>query len=208
MLKLLEYELYPEQSELLLDLALDSERDMDAFELSSGIWTIEDGALIGCYRGNGGGICYTKQSFPGDILIEFYASMIPPCNNDLNFVIKSEGWDYAKNDAARGFIGGLNGWYEARAGIEKYPLCATRALTAFDGESGREYFLQAGYVQDTAFLFADGRLLCELHDPNPEEFAPLGRIGLGTYCSRIRFRKLRALRIKSRRVTKAYTPNF
>ena len=67
------------------------------------------------FRGNGGGICYTKRSFPGDILIDFYGTMLSPCNNDLNFVLKAEGWDYERNDAARGFIGGLNGWYKKNA---------------------------------------------------------------------------------------------
>ena len=59
--------------------------------------------------------------------------MLSPCNNDLNFVLKAEGWDYERNDAARGFIGGLNGWYDKKAGFEKYPLCDTQALVPFAG---------------------------------------------------------------------------
>ena len=41
-------------------------------ELASGNWTIEDHALVGRFRGNGGGSCYTRESFPDDILIDFW----------------------------------------------------------------------------------------------------------------------------------------
>ena len=61
--------------------------DLEQLELASGSWGIENGALVGRFRGNGGGICYTKRSFPGDILIDFYGTMLSPCNNDLNFVL-------------------------------------------------------------------------------------------------------------------------
>ena len=208
MYRLLGREVFPEKSELLFDLALDRPEDLEQFECASGEWTIENGALTGRCRENGGGLCYTKQSWPGDILISFYGLMLPPCRNDLNFSIKTEGWDYARNDAARGFIGGLNGWYDDKAGIEKYPQCKTQALLPFHAESGREYFIEAGYAVDTVFLCVDGRLVLELHDPNPEEFAALGRVGLGTYCSQVRFRKLSVYRLASKAVAQSYTPNF
>ena len=100
---------------ILLSLPFADTYDLEQLELASGSWGIENGALVGRFRGNGGGICYTKGSFPGDILIDFYGTMLSPCNNDLNFVLKAEGWDYERNDAARGFIGGLNGWYKKNA---------------------------------------------------------------------------------------------
>lgn len=208
MLKLLEREIYPEKSQLLMELPLDCQEDLQQFELATGEWQIQDGTLVGRFRGNGGGICYTKKSFPGDIMIDFYGTMIPPCDNDLNFVFKTEGWDYDNGDAGRGFIGGLNGWYEKKAGIEKYPLCHTRALASFDGKAGQEYHIQAGYVEDTAFLFVDGRLIMEMRDPQPEEFKDLGRVGLGTYCSQIRFRHLKVYRPVSQPVQQVYTPLF
>ena len=139
-LKLLDRVIYPEKSQVLLKLGLDKHEDLENFELATGEWYIEDHSLIGFFKGNGGGICYSKKSFPGDIMLDFYAEMIPPCNNDLNFVFKTEGWDYENNDAARGFIGGLNGWYDRKAGIKKYPHCKTRALADFAGESGRESY--------------------------------------------------------------------
>ena len=116
---LLNKEVDLDKSELLLSLPFADASDLEQLELASGSWGIENGALVGRFRGNGGGICYTKDRFPGDILIDFYGTMLSPCNNDLNFVLKAEGWDYERNDAARGFIGGLNGWDDKKAGFEK-----------------------------------------------------------------------------------------
>lgn len=208
MIRLLNKALYPEESEELLHLPLDKPEDLEQFEIATGEWSIEDGSLVGRYRENGGGCCFTKQSFPGDILIDFYGTMLPPCDNDLNFILKSEGWDYEKNDAARGFVGGLNGWYEHKAGIEKYPLCQTQALVSFSAKSGQEYHIQAGYCQDTVFLIVDGQLILEMRDPNPEEFAPFGRVGLDAYCAQIRFRDLRIFRPVWKPITQSYTAKF
>ena len=202
---LLNKEVDLDKSELLFSLPFANASDLEQLELASGSWGIENGALVGRFRGNGGGICYTKDRFPGDILIDFYGTMLSPCNNDLNFVLKAEGWDYERNDAARGFIGGLN---DKKAGFEKYPLCDTQALVPFAAVSDREYHIQAGYCKDTLFLAVDSQLLVEMRDPAPEEFAGFGRIGLGTYCSQIRFRDLKILRPSWRSVTQSYQANF
>lgn len=208
MIQLVKKEVFPEQSEELLAFHFSDASELERLELASGSWTIENGALVGRFRGNGGGICYTKESFPGDILIDFYGTMLAPCCNDLNFVLKAEGWDYEKNDAARGFIGGLNGWYGKKTGFEKYPRCDTRALVAFAAEANREYHIQAGCCKDTLFLAVDGELLLEMRDPDPDEFASFGRIGLGTYCSQIRFRDLRIFRPAWRAASQSYTAEF
>ena len=68
---LLNKNVYPDKSELLLSLPFSTASDLEQLELASGSWGIENGALVGRFRGNGGGICYTRKSFPGDILIDF-----------------------------------------------------------------------------------------------------------------------------------------
>ena len=208
MLKLLEKEIYLEESPIIMQLALNCQADLDQFECATGEWKIENDALVGRNRDNSGGICYSRQSFPGDILLDFYGTMLAPCSNDLNFVFKTEGWDYRLGDAGRGFIGGLNGWYQKRAGIEKYPECTTRSLVEFNGVAEKEYHIQTGYIQDTAFLFVDDRLIVEMRDPAPEEFEELGRVGLGTYCSQIKFRNLTVYRPEWKEVSQTYTAQF
>ena len=129
---LLNKEVDLDKSELLLSLPFADASDLEQLELASGSWGIENGALVGRFRGNGGGICYTKDRFPGDILIDFYGTMLSPCNNDLNFVLKAEGWDYERNDAARGFIGGPD-LRNTRSATRRrsYPLqqCLTASIT-------------------------------------------------------------------------------
>ena len=79
----------------------------DRWEVTGGEWRAENGVLTGCYRGNGGGLIYSRAPFPGDIILEFTGRMVPPCDNDLNFTFRADGWDYARNDASIGYIGGL-----------------------------------------------------------------------------------------------------
>ncbi len=47
-----------------------------------------------------------------------------------------------------------------------------------------------------------------MRDPDPKEFAEFGRIGLGTYCSQIRFRDLRILRPAWRTISQSYQAEF
>lgn len=164
--------------------------------------------LTGCYRGNGGGLIYSRAPFPGDIILEFTGRMVPPCDNDLNFTFRADGWDYARNDASIGYIGGLNGWWTRQAGLEKYPGCRLQALSGFKAESGHSYRIQTGIVKNTCFLAVDGELVVTLSDPNPIEVERCARVGLGTYCSRIEFSAFRVYRAQIHAAHRFYTPNF
>lgn len=114
--------IFPEKSLMLYDRPIDS-HTLEDFEVASGEWEASnDGWLTGQIRKNGGGILYSRQSYPGDIVLEFDAMAVPPCDNDLNFVWKASGWDYARNDAGKGFIGGLGGWWLNRPALRNIPL--------------------------------------------------------------------------------------
>ena len=180
----------------------------DRWEVTGGEWRAENGVLTGCYRGNGGGLIYSRAPFPGDIILEFTGRMVPPCDNDLNFTFRADGWDYARNDASIGYIGGLNGWWTRQAGLEKYPGCRLQALSGFKAESGRSYRIQTGIVKNTCFLAVDGELVVTLSDPNPIEGERCARVGLGTYCSRIEFSAFRVYRAQIHAAHRFYTPNF
>lgn len=180
----------------------------DRWEVTGGEWRAENGVLTGCYRGNGGGLIYSRTPFPGDIILEFTGRMVPPCDNDLNFTFRADGWDYARNDASIGYIGGLNGWWTRQAGLEKYPGCRLQALSGFKAESGHSYRIQTGIVKNTCFLAVDGELVVTLSDPNPIEDERCARVGLGTYCSRIEFSAFRIYRAQIHAAHRFYTPNF
>jgi len=180
----------------------------DRWEVSGGEWEARDGILTGTFRGNGGGLIYSREQYPGDILLDFYGTMVSPCDNDLNFTFRADGWDYGKNDASIGYIGGLNGWWTKQAGLEKYPGCHLQALSGFRAVPDREYHIQTGIVGSTCFLAVDGNLVVTLSDPDPITAENCARVGLGTYCSQIRFRQLRLYRPVVHTVDRKYTPKF
>ena len=120
MLYIMSKEIDVEKSEILYAPVFDEQTLAQDWEVSGGDWSVENGWVTGTYRENAGGLIYTYREFPGDIMLDFKAKSIPPCNNDLNFSWKTTGWDYEINDAAEGYIAGLNGWWENKAGIERY----------------------------------------------------------------------------------------
>ena len=48
----------------------------DRWEITGGEWTAKDGILTGFFRGNGGGLIYSRQQFPGDIMLDYYGQMV------------------------------------------------------------------------------------------------------------------------------------
>jgi len=202
-------EIILDKSEVLLKLLLNNPDDLNHFEIASGEWEIAGGKLQGTYRENAGGMLYSKMSAPGDIMLDFYGEMVPPCANDLNFNFKTEGYDYGKQDAGRGYIGGLNGWWEKKAGIERYPSCSPAAATTlFTAESGVPYHIQTGVIEGFCFLFVDGRLVVEMIDTGHDDFAAFGRFGFGTYCSQVKYSNLTVYRPAWKHRELRYTAEF
>jgi len=180
----------------------------DRWEVSGGEWVARDGILTGTFRGNGGGLIYSAAQYPGDIMLDFFGTMVGPCDNDLNFTFRADGWDYEKNDASIGYIGGLNGWWTKQSGIERYPGCALHALTGFRAVPDREYHIQTGIIGSQCFLAVDDEMVVGMGDPEPISDPKCNRVGLGTYCSQIRFRRFRVYRPSIVRVPRTYTPKF
>lgn len=209
MFYLMKTAVYPEKSDILFEDNFESGDISRNWEISGGEWSIKDGRLEGRYRENGGGLIYSWRGFEGDIMLDFYGEIIPPCENDLNFSFRARGWDYEKNDADIGYIGGLNGWWTAKSGIERYPDCSLQAMTsAFRAESGREYHIQAGIIGTRCFIAVDGALVIDMNDPFPINAPNCGRVGLGTYCSRVKFRSFKVLRPYTEVHDLYYVPEF
>lgn len=179
------------------------------WEITGGEWSAGGGVCTGVYRLDGGGLIYSRAQIPGDVLLDFYGTILSPCTNDLNFSYRARGWDFAKNDADVGYISGLNGWYLGRAGIERYPELKLQSLCEnFTAEPDREYHIQAGIAGHDCFLAVDGKMLLTLTDPDPISAPDCCRVGLGTYCSQIRFRDFRVYRPVLTHVPMHYTANF
>lgn len=197
MLRISQKEIDLENSEILYNTPFTAEsleRDFDV-RGGDGIWKVVDGWLDGVDDSNHGALVYSKFDHPGDIVMEFTGKTVGTCDNDLNFSFCTEGWNFEKNDAARGYIAGLGGWWDNKTGIEHYPQLNPWAATgAFKLEAEKEYHIITGNIGFHSFIFVDGVLVVELFDPIRDEFDGLGRIGLGAYHGHVRFKDLKVYR--------------
>ena len=208
-LRLMEKEIDLENSEILYNAPFTDVSLAADWEACSGEWRLEGGWITGACRENAGGMIYSKAGFPGDILMDFYGRTVPPCAHDLNFTWNAQGWDFAKNDASISYIAGLNGWWENKLGIERYPDCCFRAATPlFELEAGRVYRIQAGSIAGHCFIFIDGKLGLEVLDPAPVDSMLYSRVGFGAYCSHVQFKDLTVRKPRWKPLTMAYTPSF
>ncbi len=193
MLRLLNKDIIPERSELLYEAGITSEQLENDFEIARGDWSVQDGWLTGFMEEDGGGLIYTKKHYFGDIMMDFEARTVAPYENDLNFTFCAEGWSSEKNNFGLSYIGGLQGWYYGRTGIEKHPDNEVFAVTALHNfESERTYRIQTGRIGDKLFLFVDGEHVIEVRDPDP--ITEFGKVGFGVYAGKIQYRSLRVYR--------------
>ncbi|MEG1381145.1 MAG: hypothetical protein RSC73_02775 [Ruthenibacterium sp.] len=194
------------QCEILYDRPFSKSSLEEDFEAASGTWHVDEtGWLVGLETKNAGGILYSNKNYQSDIILEFDAQTVPPCKNDINFVLSTIGWDYEKNDAGKGYIGGIGGWWNDNAGFEKYPACLPRALTPlFSVTAGQCYHITAGVLCGACFLFVDGQRILEMTDPAPLDFAGFGRFGLGTYASHVRFHALTVYKAAGEKIVRSY----
>lgn len=196
------------KAELLYEPDFSSDDCLKDFEVSGGNWYTEEGWLVGEIKENRGGLIYTNRSFKDDVILDIYAQAVPPCDNDLNFSWHADGWNYEKQDASKGYIGGLGGWWLNRAGIEKYPECRLFSSTGvYPLESGKTYHIVAGSINGHCFIFADDELVIEVKDPSYETILDYGRVALGTYASKIRFKSFKVFKAEAEKTKFTYSEN-
>ena len=193
-LRIREIDIIEEKSELLYKADVTQESLEKDFEISGGTWTAKDGVVVGYMKEDGGGLIYSRKHYLGDIMLDFYGKALPPYDNDINFTFCANGWDHAKGEPFDSYVGGLQGWWLGKSGIEKYPLSSNvDALAVFkEFDKTKEYHIQTGRVGKRLFLFVDGELIVELADNNPIE--KYGRVGLGVYASKIQFRDFKVFK--------------
>lgn len=169
-------------------------------------WRCENGSLLGgSPQEKNHGQLFLKQAFAGDVLLDFRAATVSPSTHDLIW-----WWRTALTGTApgwgEGYLGALGGWFGNRAGIERAPKFELSATTPlFPLEPGREYHIQSGSLGGHCFLFADGELLLEMHDPTPPADQP-GHVGLGVYQSQARYRDFKVFAPAARVVKTSYAP--
>ncbi len=155
-----------------------------------GNWSVEDGWLTGRNPLNAAGMVTSRQSYFGNVMLDFTACTVPPSTHDIDWMW-SGSWDETTGARGVGYVGGMEGWWEGKVGFEKTPTyLPTIATPLFDFEPGRAYHIQSGSIDGHAFIFVDGRLLLEFLDPDPIDTTRYGTIGFEAYASHMQLRDL------------------
>jgi len=171
-------------------------------------WEYRDGAFWVRNPLPAPGVLFCKHSFPGNVLVDFYARTVPPSSHDID-VMWNLSWDEAGNQRGPAYVAGIQGWWEGKVGIEKspeYTLTATAPCPWF--EAGREYHIQAGSINGHCFLFVDGLLRLEMTDPHPIDAALHTQIGFEAYQSMISVRAIVVRQISWTPRMMQYSPEF
>lgn len=193
-----------DQSEVLLDYQPD-ENWQQVWDAKLGHWSYEDGCLIGSEPGNFGGILLSKQYFPDNVMMRFTMSTVLPATRDLNAVFCTT-WDEDVNYLKKAYVVGLNGWYENKSGIERFPEEELRSLTSlYQYTPGTEVEILTGAIDGHCFLFADGVLIQELIDSDPIRG---GHVGFSPYSTSLRIRNIQVRKICWEKRHQVYEPEF
>jgi len=197
-----------EKSEVLYDRPFSNDGIGEDWDIKCGEWSVDGEWLEGKNPLNAPGMIVSKENFFGDVLLDFEAMTVPPCTHDID-AMWNGCWDDEKGERGVAYVAGLEGWWQGKVGIEKSPEYRMTAVTPlFDFEPGRVYHVQCGSIDGHCFVFVDGRLMLELTDPDPIDSQKYGKIGFEAYCSHIRVRNLKVLRINWDAVDMEYKPEF
>ncbi len=201
---LLGKKIYWDRSEILMDYQPD-EHWQDLWDAKLGHWECKDGYLIGSEPGNFGGILLSKQSFPDNVMMRFSMSTVLPATRDLNAVFCTT-WDESVNYLKKSYVVGLNGWYENKSGIERFPEEELRCLTSlYHYTPGTEVEILTGAIDGHCFLFADGVLIQELIDSDPIRG---GHVGFSPYSTSLKIRNIQVRKICWEKREQIYEPEF
>lgn len=194
----------PDKSEILLSGTNESNWT-EKWQVMGGKWSFENGFLVGEELGNRGGILFTRDRYEDNIMISFKVSSYLPATRDLN-ALYCACWDEKTDYLKSAYICGVNGWYDGKSGIEKFPESGLNATTSlYKYKPGTEITICAGAIDGHNFMTVDGELVAELNDPNPIKG---GHAGFSPYCTKLKIRDAEVRKIYWEKRVQAYDPEF
>lgn len=208
MLKLINKEIDLNNSTILFNTTVTPDNFRDHFITHNSHWSVDNGWIAGRNPDETAGMAILKHDFPGNILLDFEASTIPPSSHDINFMWNGE-WSDDLNSCGNAYVGSICGWYSRRIGIERSPGYKLIASTPnYSFEPGRVYRVQAGSIDGNCFIFIDGRLAIELNDPDPLDTEKYTKVAFTAWSSNIRIRNILIRQIDWKPVESKYIPEF
>ena len=214
MIQLMKKKIYPENLDILFELCDFNTNTVNKyFDIKSGKWYTEDGWLIGENRECSAAMAITKESFTGNLLIEFDAATVDPATRDIN-VTWHGSWNEETNTREMGYVMGVNGFWEGRIGFEKSPKYDLLVLTEmFKFDPGRIYHISVGSFtlpsnSVRVFMAIDCVVALEITDPDPIDTSTHGFVGFEAFCTKVKYKNLKIKRLQLTDDYKTYTPEF
>lgn len=193
-------------SRVLWDKPFSAASFADHWEAHGGEWTVDGDALEGRCR-TPGAFVFSRQQFPGNVLMDFRGQTVPPSTHDLDFMWNTD-WDEKTQSRATGYVVGIQGWWHGKLGVERpnSRFCGMVPCPWF--RPGVEYHVQAGSIDGHCFVFVDGALKFEAIDPAPVDSRRFSRVGFEVYQSMIRVRALSIRQIEWTPAQGGYSEEF
>lgn len=194
-----EGELLLPESGALLDQRFDDTELPDGWHVETGEWTPTVDGLVGAIEGASAAVVWCGGRFPRDVAVAFEAVVMPGHDRDANAFFHAAGSIYGDGIGGAGderdgdtsaWIVGTAGWDVHDHGLERHPDGPTWRVPGKALVPGRVVRVVAGYRAGRVFLWKDGRLLMEHADPQAGHSGVHDRVGLGTWDSAVRFRRL------------------
>ena len=179
---------------------------LDLFDACCGEWSFDGEWIVGKERGNRSADLFTKEYFEDNVMMTCTIKTGLPATRDVNAVFCAR-WDEEKNDEGPGYLAGLNGWWEHKAGIEKYGSndFMVSLSPTYQYEPGKEIKMTVGAVNGHCFMVVDGELISELLDPNP---LIGGHVGFAAYCTVLMIKDVEVRKIYWEKFEQSYEPEF
>ncbi len=208
-IRLMKKEIDVVHSEILFSDSLINQESLAKFwDIKSGEWMAKDGWYEGKNPLNAPGMIVSKEDYFGDIMIEFEACNVLPSRHDIDVMVNGS-WNDSLKRRDTAYVAGLQGWWEGKVGIERSPEYILNAGTSLlKYEPGHVYHIIMGNIKGHIFIWADGKLLIELTDPNPIDSNRFGKVGFEAYASWIRVRNIKVRRINWIPIDMKYEKEF
>lgn len=204
MLRILNKEIDVDKSSILYNTPFNPDTLEKYWQIYNGDWKLEDGWLTGENYSDYPEFIMSKEKYPGNIMLDFEARTVTPCNNDINFLWNSSMYE-DKKDLAESYIGSIGGWWEGKVGLEKSPTYDIFSATSiFKVEPGITYHIQAGSIDGHLFLFIDGKLAIETIDSHPIDSTIHSRVGFDVYASHVQIQKVVIRQISWKPISLSY----
>lgn len=209
MIKLRRKAVYPERLDILYDTPFTSDSLERDFDIKDGKWYVDgEGWLVGENPDSSAAMVMTKGDYLGDILVSVDAATVLPATRDINITIHGS-WNEEKNTRDKGYVYGLEGWWEGFVGFEQspeYDLVVNSKLLDF--EAGRVYHLDIGNIGEDTFLAVDGVVALNVRSQKPIDITKFGKVGFEAYCTKVKYKNFKIMRLVAEDEFTPYKPEF